>query len=190
MGFLSPMRIWGLAAAGCGWICLFGWLAALSDGGNKDVFDYAETSVKASLGSGQPLLYSDQRLAIWSGWWIADAGGFRLSTSRSPDILFRGDKSSSPCTLYIRAFPQLTLGQKSQQLYAKLNDGHFAGPVVISSDGEFRLSGIGSVRAGINVLTFWLPGARKMNDKDERLLGIALRSVRIGCSGAGAEGTP
>lgn len=185
MGFLSVRVALSILVGGVGWLCLLGWLAVLVGGGGKNVLDYARRSIAIPLAQGQPLAASDQQRAMWSGWWSVDAGGYRLSTSRSPDILFRWDRPASSCALDVRAFPMRAAGQVSQPLYAKVNDAPLAGPVEIAADGTFRIDHVGAMREGINVLTFWLPGARRMNERDERYLALALRSVEFVCDGHG-----
>lgn len=176
------MRRAYLALAGLGWLCLLTWLAIFFAGGGKNVIDYARESIAVPLGWNEELLSSDQKRALWSGWW-SSSGGLRLSTSESPDVLFRWDKpATSSCTVYLRAYPMLAPGKRSQVLFAKINDASFAGPVEMSSDQTYRIDNAGSAQPGINVLTFKLPGARRVNAADQRLLALALRSIRLDCS--------
>lgn len=181
------MRRAYLVLAGFGWLCLLTWLAAFFAGGGKNAIDYARASITVPLDQDQELLSSDQKRALWSGWWSAN-GGVRLSTSESPDVVFRWDKpAASSCTVYLQAYPMLAPGKRSQRLFAKINGAPLAGPIEVSSDRLYRIDDVGSVQTGMNVLTFRLPGARRANATDERLLALALRSIRFHCSDLGAR---
>lgn len=168
--------------AGLSWLCLLGWLAVWASGGGKNALDYARQSILEPLGQDQVLLPADQQHAMWSGWWAPDKDGFRLSTSASPDILFRWKGESSSCVLHLRAFAMLAPGRRSQPVYAKINDAPLVGPVDVSSDGTYRFDGVGSVGSDINVLTFWLPDAGHTYRTDERLLSLGLRSAKLSCA--------
>lgn len=176
------MRRGYYALAALGWLCLLMWAAIFLAGGGKGAIDYARAEIVTPLGQDQELSASDQKHALWSGWWNSNPNG-RLSTSASPDILFRWDKpAASSCTAYVRAYPVLGPGKRSQLLYAKINDAPLVGPIEIVGDQVYRIDNLGSMRPDINVLTFWLPGAGRANQLDERLLSLALRSIRFSCS--------
>lgn len=175
------MRKGHYALAGLSWLCLLTWLAILASGGGKSALDYATQAIVEPLGPDETLLSSDQRHAMWSGWWAPGKDGARLSTAVSPDILFRWNGQVSSCALYLHAFAMLRPGHLSQAVYVKINEAPLVGPVQVSTDGAYRFDGIGSVRPGINILTFWLPDAGPVNGTDERLLSLGLRSAKLSC---------
>jgi hypothetical protein len=187
MGVLTTMRYWKFLFAAVGWLCLLAWLAAYRHGGSKRALDYAQAAIVTPLGPGEVLPASDQRRAMWSGWWSAERDGVRLSTSRSPDILFRWTHAAAACDLSIAAFPKLAPGQRAQPLYARINGAPFVGPVEVAADGTYRLRGVGAVGPELNVLTLWLPQAQRMHPKDERMLALGVRSVSLACDGDAPE---
>lgn len=176
------MRYLKYLLAVIGWACLLAWMAAFLHGGRKNVMDYARAWIKEPLRQGQILQAADQRLVVWSGWWSVDREGIRLSTSRSPDVLFRWARPAKACDLSITVSPRLAMGQRSQPAYAKIDDAPLVGPIDVATEGTYVLRDVGSVGTDVNVLTLWLPEAQRMHAVDERQQALGLRSMSLTCS--------
>ena len=181
-GCPDSMRHWEFFLAALGWVLVLTWIVFFCGGGGKDVMTYAEAFLQQPLEIGASIPFSDEQRVMWSGWWSTDPGGFRLSTSVSPDLLFRRTTPASACALDMQAFPMLGPGQRFQAIYAKVNDAPLAGPAEVAADETYHVDGVGSLKEGINVLTFWIPGARRPNEFDERMLALAVRSIKLNCS--------
>ena len=131
-----------------------------------------------SYSIGQTIDYTNSEMfALFAGWSTAEPE-FRWSKSRQAIIVFfiENDKASEPnLFLDIHAF-----GLGPQTILVSLND-HEIGELTYHEAPQIQTIKFVSqlLQPGINQLRFDIPGAKKPNTQDRRLLGLALIEIQI-----------